>query len=940
MPLDAAFDPLAAAGLTQGSDGTWSAAPAAPAATTAAGTPPAPGRPASEPDLIPVYGPDGSWRGYDRPPGWKPSTAPGPAGSGVVIPSTTQGAPSTAAPALVAPPPEAKPPAEAQPPPPKGAVPAATRKETPPPPPAQEMPPPPPVEAPAAPAPSPAATTPAPQAPPGPPPGPAFDPLAAAGLVQAPNGSWTTPENAPAPAQAPTQGPPLQPGPDGKPPPYQPPDHLHNQPWYQGLVAGVGQSAMHGATMGFDEVVAPLPAAIYDHLVHGIPFEQAYTQNVQAMRQVRKDYEEAHPYIGLAGEIAGGLAPIVATGGLYGAAEVGAGALARTAMAARNVGLNAAQGALAGGGMTEGDLTARLHGAEWGGGVGAGLGATAGVVGKGVGRVYRALRPGTQIDQRAGQSLLEATKGKVPAVEAPPIPGMQRNAAQATTSPGLSAMVRKSNAINDEVAKAEEAANNAAVRTAATEPTQGTRLASGRMGTPAGSERVVEGMQAAHDVIKQEEARLWSKPALAKRLDLPTVKKTVDRVIANMPVRFRNTIAKTPDLQSALEELANLASDTTLADLNSIRSDMLALARSLPREQGMAKKVASDLAKAVLEGIEKNPALRNDPVAWADYVRARAFTAKMWDVFGHDAFQNMLKANKFGNAGVDARTAAGRIFGFGDKTAGERVPGGVNAIGDMLKDVQRQWAALRTSGVTGAGQLPPGVAQAARVELLQGARDFIVNSMLDDAESTVRDLNGQQNLMFNRVSDFIEKNTPWIKQSGLFNQDQLDLWKRIADAAKQVARPESLRGGKGSETYERLLKNPDIADLFGAAGIAKLGGAALGHMLGPFGPVFDVLLGEKAGQALFQRLNSMPNEQLKERIEAALRDPDIAHDLMQRATVANAQRMNPKTIRWVRSFLATEPFGQVERVIGSSPASQRSAAHAGAIAAQPGQPRP
>ncbi len=677
--------------------------------------------------------------------------------------------------------------------------------------------------------------------------------------------------------------------------------------------------------MGFDEVVGPIPAAIYDHLTTGIPFSQAYDQNVQAMRGARKAYETAHPWIGTAAELGGAIIPAVATSGLYGAAEAGAGLGTRALMLARNTGINAVQGAVAGGGMTEGDLGQRITGAGQGAVLGAGVGAAAAGLTKGVVGTYRALRPSAAVPRQAGQTLLDATGGRVPQVEPTPIPGMQRNVAQASNEPGLAATVRRSNALNDRAALEEAQANNAAVQRASTEMVGsgqhvGTRLASGRMTAPEASEKVVEGMQKAHDVIKQEEGRLWSQPAMSTKLNLPAVKQTVNRAITNMPVRFKNVLTKNADMQAALDELANLPKGTTLADLNTIRSDLLSLARTLPREQGMAKKVAGDLAKAILDGIEKNPALRNDPQAWSEYVAARAFTAKMWSVFGHDPMQAMLRANKFGNAGTDARTAAGRLFGFGKGTAGERIPGGVNAIGDMLDDVQSQWRALG-----GAGGLDPATANAARSELIQGTRDFIVNSMLDHAESATLDLSGEPNMIWNRVSGFVRRNAGWIKNSGLMNQDQLDLLDSIGEAAKQVARPENLRGGKGSETYERLMKDPTLISLFSNAyvrwGARAAGagiGAALAHYFGETG--IGAILGvgaEGLGEKMLQQFYAGSREQVRALVEQAIRDPDIAHDLMQKAA---SFKPNPKTIDWLRSIMAIELPGRFEQHRSTTPA--------------------
>mgnify|MGYP000054728146 CR=1 FL=1 len=77
-------------------------------------------------------------------------------------------------------------------------------------------------------------------------------------------------------------------------------------------------------------------------------------------------------------------------------------------------------------------------------------------------------------------------------------------------------------------------------------------------------------------------------------------------------------------------------------------------------------------------------------------------------------------------------------------------------------------------------------AQAAQAKLMQGGRDFIVNSMLDAAQSTVRDNTGEMGFALNSLSKWIDTNEGWMKKSGMFSQDQMDVVKAIRDAPKTV----------------------------------------------------------------------------------------------------------------------------------------------------------
>ena len=780
-------------------------------------------------------------------------------------------------------------------------------------------------------------------------------PVAPAGLAAAPGTSPTDPFAAaglvPAPSPAPTAPPPPTRTAETLPP--HPPE-LEGHPVLQNIYDATNmlsnalatanhasgeaqQSLVHGMTFGADEVLGPIIPALIHSIATGAPFGDAYDAAVQQMRQRRTDFESEHPYVGTGLEIAGGVPTTALAGPMFGTAMKGAPLAMRAVNYARNVLAGSALGGATSFGMTDGDLQQRIQGAESGAELGGALSVVAPAVGAVARSAARAIRPTAQVPNVVGNILNEAAGvgpagwgGAIPPMQTAAVPGFPLDVGAASNNAGLAALTRLRSTENPGAAVAQTTAQNNAIRSGATAMQQNNVQLANAMPTTDASANLVRGMQGAHDVINQEEQRMWTRPALvAQRPLMPTLKANVARSIAALPARFQAAIEKNPDLKSALADLYALPDDSGLVDVNAVRSDLLGLERTLPYDQRFAKKVAGEAAKAIMDAIESDPALRTNPKAWADYLAARTFTARKWNVLGHDVFQNMLRTNRYGQQGVDERTAASRLFGFADKSAGERVPQGISKITDMLDGIRRQWGALRTGGVTSADSFDPATAFSARASLAQGARDFIINTMLDSASSVVRDTTGTQQTLLNRLSDWIDTNRPWITRSGIFNADQLALLDGIRDAAIKGARTESLRGGSNSATYERfagkrwldVFMSPLIAQGASAAAGAALMGT-VGHFVGdvPLG----ILLGMEAGgavsgAALMQRIYAAPREAVIKMLDEAIRNPAIAHDLMTQATANGAGRISPQTRAWARAFVAMEPPAQAARAF--SPAA-------------------
>lgn len=698
---------------------------------------------------------------------------------------------------------------------------------------------------------------------------------------------------------------------------------------------GATSSLQHGFTLGLDEILAPLIPAAAESAATGKPFSQVYDNVVQQMREPRVDFAKDHPYAAAALNMAGAAGSPPVFGRLF------SGAPAATTLGRfgnnfiRNPAAGAAAGGVTGFTMADGDLDQRLEGAKEGAEVGGVLSAAAPAVTTVARNVGRALRPSAAVDPLAGAALREsaglAPGDAVPTPAASPLPGTPIGTAAAFNNPGLAARERLINTTDDAGRQAQIAAQTAGVRDAATTVQPGgVRLATGTVSAPEASASVVTALQRTRGILRDEEERLWTKPSLlALKNDVLAIQSKVGQAISALPNRFQAAIRRNPDIQDALEDLRNLPATASLADVNRIRSEILELGRSLPDDQRFAKRAVNDVAKAILDGIETNPALRNNPTALADYQRARLFTFRMNDVLGTRTFQRMLQATEGNKKGLDAGTLAGQLFNFGKGT--EINPASVAKVTDLLDDVRRQWGALQTgnAGVPLPGLSPAG-AFAARAELAQGTRDFIVHSMLDAASSNVRDQAGSQRFLMNKLSDWIETNRPWIARSRMFTPEQIDILDRIKDFSIKAQSVENLRGGTNSPTYELLAGDRYVDAFIGpflGRTVSKAGGALAGlaitHLLGEAGigsmigmelAAAGGLTGGVAGHAgagLLQKIYAAPRAALMAKLTEAIRDPVIAEDLMRKA----GAQVSPQTKAWARSLLAVVPASEAATTV-------------------------
>lgn len=783
--------------------------------------------------------------------------------------------------------------------------------------------PPPPAAAPVpvqAPVPAPAPTPPPPVQTPAaaPPQAPAQPPTAPPGWVFDPNkGTYSSGDTAPppAPATSPTQPPQPPQSPPARLPQQPPASHpattASDTPWYQsvwdtikaiddGLPAAQNEMA-HYLTMGYDEDVAAFPGAMilyYRAQAAGVPmtWDQAFTRVKGALQDDRHQLEQQHPYMSDVGAVTGTVTNALLSGNLYSGAKELLPRLGDIAMSGVQGGLNAF-------GLSEGDLQHRLDDARKGFQWGVAGGTVLPYVQRMIGGLWRSLRPSAQVDRKAGEALNEAAGGRQPTFDRPPLRNFPVGTGSATNDPGLAAVERKAATINDRGAVDIREGQQRALTQAATTPqpprpmapaaSPQPQLASHLMTPSEASTRLQDAFRSAWQVFKTEERRLWSTPNLQSRpLNVSGLKTQVYNAGTRMPLRFQRAIRGTPGLQDTLDDFFRLPNHATLLDINDLRSDLLTIGRTATDPLG--RQVANRMADELLRAVERDPNIVGNPAAWADYVAARNFTRQMWQTIGQKPFQSIIKP------GSDPRSTGSSLFAFGPARTGERIPGGIADIGDVLDNIRRQWAAL------GAAGFDPAVAAAAQRELGQGAVDYIINSMIREIAASPT---GAEVGQLNKLTQWIDRNRGWLVSGRLLQPEQLELLRAIRESAEMGARVGTLRGGRGSETAERMMagNNPRAIDIF-ASPLAKLAaggvGAGVGALFGHWGEIgLLAFLGASAeglGAAGLERLYREPTKKLAERLVEAAQNPDIARDLMKRAR--DFTNLSEATQRWLRAL--------------------------------------
>lgn len=908
---DPAFDPFAAAG--------WTSAPPAAAIAPPAAAPAA--APATNDNPVPVTSPSGQWTGYTTPGFSVPDTGVAPSSTVIDVSGARTG---KAPPVKIVP---ATPPA------------------------------------------APVAVTPAPQsnAPRSTPTEP-FDAFKEAGWTTAPAAAGPAPAG-PAPVATGQATPPAAATPPAEPmhPILQ--QELHNQPWYQPMkdavqdVQGGAQEAVHHLTAGFDEIALPIPAAIQKSFTQGIPFSQAYDQAVAEQRVNRKQFEALYPQTSEAIGAAADMGPAFAASPLFGISKAGAGILPRAVNYARNIIAGAGAGAVSGFGMTEGDVGARLQGAEEGAAVGGAIPAVAPIItgpATAVGKaVYRAATPNTQAALTAGKILNEAAdEGGGPATFRPsPIPGAPLDVGQSSGNAGLASLVDSRDAANQAAFKAKETAQNQAIIDHLPGPpraagTSASNVAPEQAATR-GSARAVKGVEQLHAASDKEEKRLWNTPAMrapsvSTQHSKDLVQQAVDRLKATTP-GLHDAYEKS-ELAGVTRDLLAMPEKTSANELNSIASRYKAVLRSRTAS-GAEKAAARELIGAAEKGLwdapevagrlattvttpahieyhaqpdgttvpvhiaaktTTTPAVKPIPGLVQDMNRARVFTKREAEVLGYNSFGAIMARNSFGNRTVVPGTAMNSFFDFAN---GVEKPGLIQNTDKFLNDIKASWLRLNQAG----GQFDPAHIDMAKADIKEGLQQFITSKMLAATSSGNLDARGNQLVSAMKLSDWLGNNIDMLERTGAFSRPQMDAFRRVLDYARLLNQGNNLGKMKGAATYSRLTNEKKWLDLFMSpilgtvvhTGISAAAGAGIGTLFG--GPGVEgfglgAILGSIEGGVGHQVLRGIYNTSRRralEKLDEAVSDPVIARDLMQKAT--RAATFSPRTKAWIKSWMSLAP---------------------------------
>lgn len=184
-------------------------------------------------------------------------------------------------------------------------------------------------------------------------------------------------------------------------------------------------------------------------------------------------------------------------------------------------------------------------------------------------------------------------------------------------------------------------------------------------------------------------------------------------------------------------------------------------------------------------------------------------------------------------------------------------------------------------------------------EGLKAAQDAFGQKFLAQVSNTGQDANGQQLVSPAKMQKFLT-DYRHIINSPAFSVGQRDLVDRIAKATQMASRTANARPpGGGSDTFPKLqgdkfidaLVGPGASKLVGVVG--KLGGAVGGFLEeGKMGAAMGFLAGEK-GAGLINDLYKAPRDKVVSIITEAMHDPQLAKDLMMKASNSNAKLLPP-----------------------------------------------
>jgi hypothetical protein len=630
---------------------------------------------------------------------------------------------------------------------------------------------------------------------------------------------------------------------------------------------------LHHATGGLtDKEVAALQAAgIMGGGVKGEDFSGRYHGSLTNLRNNLNEYEGVHPTAAKGEKAAAVIAPMAIAGPEV-VAKTMAQAAGRSGVA--GAGMGAAYGF--GGSNDESlsqDLTATGVGGVAGGAAGLALPVGLGIakapfrMAKNAASVFR--KEGMEV--AAGRVLNDADSG-LGKFEPAPLPGMKLTTGQVTNDPGLlwlERSVRESSPHGAALSANALADNNGAIRTNIAQI--------GNSSTDA-SKAMSDALDAAYTRRQGQNRAAWKTAGVDEMTGIKTqpLKESITDWQNTLPKADRASVPA--DL---LKPLGEFGQEENLGEIQALRSRVLAAARTASRAgDGNTARIIGGAADRITNFLDDLPNQTDGGMnVWqqANYAAARGDTAEMKKVFKEPpAIRKALGVDSYGADKVPESAMADHFIRTG-KGAKE--------------DFNSYLSAISSKDPTGKTIYDQNG--------LKAAQDAFTQKFLSQVSNSGMDANGQNLVSPAKMQKFLGDYSHVIN-SPAFTSDQRDLIGRIAKASQMASRVQNSRPpGGGSDTFQKLqgdkfidaLVGPGASKLIGAAG--KLGGAAMGAIEeGKIGAMMGFVAGEKGGE-MVNSLYKAPREKVINLITEAMHDPQLAKDLMMKASNTNAKLLPP-----------------------------------------------
>lgn len=631
---------------------------------------------------------------------------------------------------------------------------------------------------------------------------------------------------------------------------------------------------LHQATGGLaDKAEAALKASgTVSGGVQGPDFGDRYHKTLVNVRKDYRDYEVTNPGWGGAksAHAAGVIAPMLV------AAPEGAAAKTMARAAVRGGATGAGFGAAYGLGSTDDnslveDVAATGLGAAAGGAAGASLPVAMGIakapfrMAKNAASVFT--KPGAEA--AAGRVLNDASTG-LGTFEKPPLPGMKLTTGQASNDPGLLWLERSVSQASPRGATLTGealAANNGAVRTGITQ-----------LGDPASdaSQGMSDALDRAYAARKKANGEIWKQADVSNTGGVSGFQfnNFMKKHVEGLPIPDQDIVPK--DVMATIEKMGQ-AKTQNLSDVQAIRSRLGSMATMAARQgDGNTARVLGNLADKTEEFIDIKAANLGQKLPL--YNEARAHTRGMKETFTQPpAIRAALGVDSYGADKVPVSATADHFIKTG-KGARETFNSYLNAIGS--KDPKTGQVAYDPAG-------------------LKAAQDAFTQKFLGQVTNAGTDANGQNLVSPAKMQKFLN-DYGHVINSPAFTSAQRDLVKSLAKATQMANRTATARPpGGGSDTFPKLqgdkfidaLVGPGASKLIGIVG--RAGGAITGALEeGKMGAAIGFMGGEKAAD-LVNSLYHAPRDKVISLITEAMHDPQLAKDLMMKASNTNAKLMPP-----------------------------------------------